>query len=165
VPAAECQDVLPPEGVLVELEANKAVVREFAEAINARDWKRLDKTVAPDFVRHSSAAPAVRSREELKRYVQSEFEIFPDGEESIEDMVAEGDKVAVRHSFRGTQLGSMGPYPPSGKRMVADYLAIYRLAEGVIVEAWAEWDNLSGLQQLGHVPAAEPGAAPDRGGM
>jgi hypothetical protein len=44
----------------------------------------------------------------------------------------------------------MGTYPPSGKVMTADYLAIYRLSGGVIVEAWAEWDNLCGLVQLGH---------------
>lgn len=133
-----------------DLERNKNVVREFAGAINARDWNRLDETVASSFVRHSSAAPPVRSREELKQYLRSEFEIFPDGRESIEDILAEGDKVAVRHGFRGTQLGAMGAYPASGRVMIADYLAIYRLEDGLIVEAWTEWDNLSGLTQLGH---------------
>lgn len=133
-----------------DTERNKKIVREFADAINARDWDRLDQTVASDFVRHSSSAPPVRSREELKRYLHSEFEIFPDGQESIEDIVAERDRVAVRHGFRGTQLGAMGSFPASGRVMTADYLAIYRLEGGLIVEAWAEWDNLSGLTQLGH---------------
>lgn len=133
-----------------DIERNKNIVRTFADAINARDWHRLDQTVASNFVRHSSSAPPVRSREELKQYLRSEFEIFPDGRESIEDMLAEGDKVAVRHGFRGTQLGPMGSYPASGRVMTADYLAIYRLDGGLIVEAWAEWDNLSGLAQLGH---------------
>jgi predicted ester cyclase len=50
----------------------------------------------------------------------------------------------------------MGPYPPSGKLMTADYLAIYRVTDGLIVEAWAEWDNLTGLAQLGHY--THPGA-------
>jgi predicted ester cyclase len=126
------------------------VVREFTDAINARDWGRLDRVVAADFVRHSYATPAVRSREDLKRYLRAEFEIFPDAQETIEDILAEGDKVAVRHRFRGTQNGVMGPYPPSGKIMTVDYIAIYRVAGGVIVEAWAEWDNLSALMQLGH---------------
>ena len=62
----------------------------------------------------------------------------------------------LRHGFRGTQHGRMGPYPPSGKLMTADYMAIYRVAGGLIVEAWAEWDNLSGLVQLGHY--TPPGA-------
>ena len=133
-----------------DTERNKDVVREFADAINARDWNRLDRTVSPNFVRHSFAAPDIRSREELKRYLRSEFDIFPDARETIEDILAEGSKVAVRHGFRGTQLGAMGAHPPSGKVMIAGYLAIYRLEGGVIVEAWAEWDNLSGLTQLGH---------------
>jgi predicted ester cyclase len=46
----------------------------------------------------------------------------------------------------------MGPYPPSGRVLAADYIAIYRLEASRIVEAWAEWDNLDGLRQLGHVP-------------
>lgn len=141
----------------MDVERNKGVVRAFAEAINARDWDRLDELVAADFVRHSHAAgaPGVRSRDDLKQYLRGEFETFPDAEEVIEDMLAEADKVAVRHRFRGTQRGAMGPYPASGKVMAVDYLAIYRVVGGQIVESWAESDNLSGLVQLGH---HKPGA-------
>jgi steroid delta-isomerase-like uncharacterized protein len=135
-----------------QAERNKAVVRAFVEAVNARDWDRLDGLVAADFVRHSHAAgqPGARSREDLKAFLRGEFETFPDGCESLEDVLAEGDRVAARHHFRGTQRGPMGPYPPTGRVLAADYLAIYRLEGGRIVEAWAEWDNLSGLVQLGH---------------
>src|SRR5262245_28210360 len=135
-----------------DLERNKAVVRAFVEAINAQDWGRLDALIAPDFVRHSGAAgpQAVLSRGDLERYLRAEYQTFPDARENIEDLVAEGDRVAGRHRFRGTQQGPMGPYPPSGKVLTADYLAIYRLQDGRIAEAWAEWDNLSGLTQLGH---------------
>jgi predicted ester cyclase len=79
----------------MDLERNKRIVREFADAINARDWARLDRLVAPDFVRHRHAAPPVRSREDLKQYLRDEFAIFPDGLETIEDILAEGDKVAA----------------------------------------------------------------------
>jgi steroid delta-isomerase-like uncharacterized protein len=146
-----------------EAERNKAVVQAFVAAVNAQHWDRVAELVAPDFVRHSHAggSPGVRSRSELLRFLRGELETFPDAHEGIEDMVAEGDRVAVRHRFRGTQRGPMGPYPPSGRVLAADYLAIYRLKGGVIAEAWAEWDNLSGLTQLGHTPSAEPGAAPD----
>lgn len=135
---------------MASIEQNKEIVRTFAKAVNERDWDRLDELVHPSFIRHSHSAPPVNSREELKEYLRAEFEIFPDAHESIEDMLAENDRVAVRHGFRGTQLGQMGPYPPSGKVMAADYMAIYRIAGGVIVESWVEWDNLSGLMQLGH---------------
>lgn len=156
------------EGVRVsEVDRNKAVVAAFVEAVNAQDWGRVAELVAPEFVRHSHAggSPGVRSRDDLLRFLRGEFETFPDAQEGIADMVAEGDRVAVRHSFRGTQSGPMGPHPPSARVMAADYLAIYRLANGRIVEAWAEWDNLSGLAQLGHYEHAEPGAAPDTGRM
>jgi predicted ester cyclase len=133
-----------------DIERNKDLIQAFAEAINARDWHRLDELVAIDFVRHSFAAPGVRSRQDLKRYLRDEFVTFPDAFESIEDLVAEGDRVAVRHRFCGTQAGPLGPYAASGKVMTADYLAIYRGAAGVIAEAWVEWDNLAALAQLGH---------------
>ncbi len=136
-----------------DIEANKRVIRAFAEAINRRDWAALDDLVAADFVRHSNAAPGIDSRDDLKRYLRNELATFPDAHESLEDVVAEGDRVAVRHLFRGTQIGPMGPHPPSGRCMTAEYLAIYRLADGRIVEAWVEWDNLSALVQLGHAKA------------
>ena len=138
----------------MQTEQNKAVVRAFVEAINAQDWCRLDELVAPHFVRHSHAAgePGVRSRDELKAFLSGEFATFPDAHESLEDLLAEGDRVAARHHFRGTQRGPLGPYPPTGRTMEADYIAIYRVEEGRIAEAWAEWDNLAGLTQLGHFP-------------
>lgn len=136
---------------------NKTIVRAFVEAVNAQDWHRMDALVAPGFIRHSHAAgpPAVRSRDALKAFLQQEVETFPDANETLEDLVAEGDRVAARHRFRGTQQGAMGPYPPTGKVMTAAYLAIYRVEDGQIAEAWVEWDNLSGLAQLGHYQPPE----------
>lgn len=121
-------------------------------AINESDWGLLSRIVAPNFVRHSHAAgePGVRSRQDLIEFLQSEAQSFPDGREELLDLIAEGNKVAARHRFSGTQSGTLGQFPPTGKRMVAEYLAIYRIENGCIVEAWAEWDNKSGLAQLGH---------------
>lgn len=140
----------------MRLEENKAVIRAFVDAINDQAWDTLDALVAPTFARHSAAAgqPAVESRADLKVFLQQEIKTFPDAHEWIKDLVAEGDKVAARHVFQGTQEGPLGPFPPTGKVMRATYLAIYRLEEGRIAEAWVEWDNLSGLLQLGHCDAA-----------
>jgi predicted ester cyclase len=131
----------------------KQTVRAFVAAINAQDWGRLDAVVAEGFVRHSIAAgdPPVRSRKNLAEFLRREFEIFPDAQEKILDLFAEGEKVAVRHSFRGTQRAAIGLYLPSGKTMDSEYIAIYRVQDGKIVEAWVEWDNLAGLRQLGHL--------------
>lgn len=138
------------------LERNKAVVRALVEAVNV-DVDRLAESVtelvAEDFVRHSTAAgpPGVRSRADLIDFLRVERDTFPDAHETVEDLVAEGDRVAVRHRFTGTQLGLLGRLPPTGRRLTADYLAIYRVVDGLVVEAWAEWDNLAGLVQLGHL--------------
>jgi steroid delta-isomerase-like uncharacterized protein len=131
----------------------KQTIQAFVDAINSQDWIRLDSLVAPDFVRHSIAAgePAVRSRVDLVRFLRREYETFPDAQETILDIFAEDEKVAVRHHFRGVQHGEMGSYLPSGKTMNAEYIAIYRVRNGQILEAWAEWDNLAGLRQLGHL--------------
>jgi steroid delta-isomerase-like uncharacterized protein len=131
----------------------KQTVETFVDAINSQEWARLDSLVAMQFVRHSSAGgePPVRSRSDLVMYLRREFQTFPDAQETILDIFAEGEKVAVRHHFSGTQRGAMGSYPPTGKVMNAEYITIYRVRNGQIVEAWAEWDNLAGLRQLGHL--------------
>jgi len=133
-------------------EINKVLVRSFVDAINAQDWSRLHSLVADGFMRHSTAGgePGVRSRESLIDFLKGEYATFPDATEAIEDLVAEGDRVAARHRFRGTQMGPLGPHPASGRVLEATYLAIYRIEDGRIAEAWAEWDNLAGLKQLGH---------------
>ncbi len=130
----------------------KEIIKAFVEAVNNQDWRRLETLVAPDFVRHSIAAgvPGIRSREDLIRFLCSEYKTFPDAQEQINDTIEEGDKVATRMCFRGTQSGSLGQYPPTGKGLSSEYIAIYRIQNGLIVEAWAEWDNLASLRQLGH---------------
>jgi steroid delta-isomerase-like uncharacterized protein len=131
---------------------NKLLVQAFVDAINAQDWRRVMSMLAPDFMRHSAAAgePGVRSAEDLVTFLQAEFATFPDATETLQDLVAEADKVAARHHFRGTQWGPMGAFPPSGRVLSSNYLAIYRIENNRIAEAWVEWDNLAGLKQLGH---------------
>lgn len=140
----------------MQIDQNKAVITAFVDAINAQDWGKLAEIVDPQFVRHSSAAgePSVRNRDDLIRFLRSEYETFPDAHETLLDLVAEGNKVAARHHFQGTQKGRLGPYPSTGKMLSSEYIAIYHLEDGRITEAWAEWDNLSGLKQLGHAPSA-----------
>lgn len=113
----------------------------------------LVSSCSPSKLRHSIAAgdPPVRSRADLVEFRRREFEIFPDAEETILDIFAETEKVAVRHHFCGSQHAAMGSYRPTGKTMNAEYIAIYRVQNGQIVEAWVEWDNLAGLRQLGHL--------------
>lgn len=134
-------------------EANKRLVREFVDAVNRQDWQRFNELVAPEVVRHSSTfgQSGVRSRKKLRAYFIDEFKTFKNACETINFMVAEGDKVAVHSHFQGVQEGPLGSFPPTGRNLSADFITIYRIADGRIVEAWTEWDALSGLIQLGHL--------------
>ena len=135
-------------------EENKALVRSLIEAINQQDWPRFDQLVAPDFLRHSGTfdQPEVRTRDELREFLAGEFVAFPDAHETINFLVAEGDKVAVHSQFRGTQRGRMGSFAPSGQVLSACLISIYRIAEGRVAEVWIEWDALNSLVKLGHLP-------------
>ena len=98
-------------------EANKGLVREFVDVVNRRDWRRFDELLAPDFIRHSSTfGPSqVRTRDQLRNYLANEFYTFPDAWETIDFLVAEGDKVAAHSHCRATQHGPMGSLAASGK--------------------------------------------------
>ncbi len=101
---------------------NKSLVCAFVEAVNAQDWKRTRALLAPDFQRHSVAAGQIKSAEELITFLQAEYLTFPDANELLLDLVAEGSKVAARQEFSGTQLGPMGVYPATGRVLRATYL-------------------------------------------
>ena len=125
--------------------------RVFEEGINQNKPDVVDELISPDYVNHDLPAPGP-GPEGLKQVVGMFRAAFPDMRIAVEDMVAEDDKVAARHRFRGTQTGPMGSHPPSGRVLASTYLAIYRIEDSRIAEAWVEWDNLHGLRQLGHVP-------------
>src|SRR5690349_21466096 len=101
-------------------ERNKALVRQFVEAVNRQDWRRFEELVSPQFARHSSTfgQSEVRTRDQLRQYLAAEFKTFPDAHESINFLVAEADKVVVHSHCRATQLGPMGTLPASGEDIV-----------------------------------------------
>ena len=81
---------------------------------------------------------------------------FPDLHYTVEDLVAEGDKVVVRYTGRGTQQGELWGIPPTGKQMTYTGILIWRFAEGKIAEHWAEPDRLGLMQQLGVISPQGP---------
>ena len=136
-----------------QTETNKALVQVYVDVINRHDFDRLDNIVSADFVRHSFAAgePAVKCRGDLVQFLRAQEKIYPKFEDKILDLIAEENKVAARHHFKGTQLGEMGPYPITYRDTNIEYLAIYRIEDDLIVEAWVEWDNYTSMKQLGHL--------------
>ncbi|MBI2321017.1 MAG: ester cyclase [Chloroflexi bacterium] len=141
-------------------EANKALVRRYFEAIDARrDPAVLDEFLAPDFLTHNPPPGFAPDLDGQKRAFVHFLAATPDGYHVIEDMVAEGDRVVTRVTAYGTQSGELFGIPPTGRWIKASGIAIHRLADGRIVEHWHEADMLGVLQQLGVVPVPGQGGA------
>jgi len=138
-------------------EENKALVRRyFEEVVNQKRLERADQFVAPDYLDHAAVPGQGPGLEEAKQQRWAMyFAAIPDLHVTIDDMVAEGDKVAVRCTVEGTPQGALLGIPPTGKSFrVSDY-CIYRLVEGKVAENWEQIDALGAMQQMGVLPAPE----------
>ena len=133
------------------MKSKKEIVLEFINATNQKDWDKVLELVHKDFIRHSSSEPKdIKTNNGLVKFHQEELETFPDLQETIIFAIEEGDLVAARINFSGTQLGKLVNFPPTGKKLTADFNCFFRVTEGKIKETWVEYDNLNGLIQLGH---------------
>ena len=138
-------------------EEHKAIVRRFVEEVQNRgDLAALDELCAPDFVNHSAPPGVPPTREGLAQLTALFRRAFPDGRMAIEDMLAEGDRVVTRKTFRGTHRGELMGLPPTGARVEIGLIDIVRLDGGKVVEHWNAVDNLGMLQQLGAIPSSGP---------
>jgi steroid delta-isomerase-like uncharacterized protein len=139
---------------IMDIEANKDLVRRFSEAINSANWDALDDVIAPNFQRHCQATPdvTVESLEEFKALQLSFLESFPDQRVGVDSMIAEDDRVAILGTYSGTHLGPMGDIPPTEKRGEVRIMGFFRIEAGKIAELWVEWDNIAFLSQLGLFP-------------
>ena len=128
-----------------------AVIGLYIEALNRGDWASLRVLLHPNFKRHSAAAGTAGEEDvsAFLRVLQSEHRSYPDAHEELLDCFSSGHKVAARHLFTGTHLGPLGEHPPTGRRLRSVYIALYHVENGCITEAWAEWDNMTDLRQLG----------------
>ena len=135
-------------------ERNKAIVhRLFDEVWNTGSLDRIEELYAANFVAdYRPYAPLRHGHDAIKDMVQRAHAAFPDFHEELEEMIAEGDKVVVRLTISGTQLGQWGPLPPTGKPVRFEEIVILRFVDGKVVEQRGLPDNLSALRQLGVVP-------------
>ena len=138
------------------IETNKAVVHRYVkDGYNAANMAVIDELFATDFVNHDPSAPTVRDLEELKQLILAQHAAFADVRTTIEDLVADGDKVVKRFTVRGTHTGDFNGIPPTGKQFTLEGIDILRLVDGKIQEIWIGYDMLGMLQQLGVMPQAE----------
>jgi steroid delta-isomerase-like uncharacterized protein len=113
---------------------------------------RIDDLFTPDFVRHDPGGRELHGTEQDRQFISSFCTAFPDVHFTVEDQIAEGDKVVVRYRFQGTHLGAFQGMPPTGKQVAYTAILIYRMADGKIAEQWTEFDQLGFLRQLGVLP-------------
>jgi steroid delta-isomerase-like uncharacterized protein len=132
-------------------EENKELVRRsWAESGHNLDI--LDEVYAPDAVWHLPDQD-IQGVEDFKQFLTTYINAFPDANVTVEDEIAEGEKVVNRFTIRGTHQGEIEDLgPPTGRQMEQKGIAISRIEGGKIVEEWQSYDNLSMMQQLGLAP-------------
>lgn len=147
----------------MSLDENKAVVQRLLNEF----WRDgnvgvLDELLASDCVNYEQSNPELRGKEACKEWAEgvrvANRQGFPDFDIAVEDLVAEGEKVAKRWVFRGTHSGEFGGIAPTGKRVTMRGITLYRVAGGKVREIYWNYDVFGLLQQLGAIPA--PGQQP-----
>jgi steroid delta-isomerase-like uncharacterized protein len=133
---------------------NLAVVRRLIDEVwNQRAFDVLDDLFAADALVHDSGVPLpTRGPMCAREGIGAACAAFPDIRINIDDLFAADDKVVLRWSSHGTHRGELQGIPPTNRPMTMTGIAIYRFAEGKIVEEWMNNDNLGVLRQLGVVP-------------
>jgi len=129
---------------------NKALVqRFFDEIINQKNLAALDQFVSPNAINHTVPTGLPQGP---SQFLGLHLNAFPDLNVTVEDLLADGDRVIARVSVRGTQQGAFGSIHSRGKPITVTAINIFRIANGKMVEHWGLADRLSALQQLGVVP-------------
>ena len=133
-------------------EENKALLRRlFEEVWNQGKLGTVDELLATDYVLNDPAQ-MVRGPEGFKAYVSAFRAAFPDMKATIEDQIAEDDRVVMRFTVHATHKGEFQGIPPTGKQVILSGIDIQRIVGGKIVENWVNLDALGLLQQLGVLP-------------
>ena len=144
----------------MSVEENKALIRRFFERVTAQDASVYDELWAAE-VRYNGQVTGTAAIKHLSTVLNAAFH---DRQDILEDLIAEGDRVAARWTWRATHsqdfVGpTVGRIPATGKPVTMSGINIYRIADGRIVESWEVSDRLDFIQQLGVIPAPGQAAA------
>ncbi|MCG6989381.1 MAG: ester cyclase [Gemmatimonadetes bacterium] len=128
---------------------NASLVRRAAQMVSTGNLVLAEHVLSPTLLYHDPAVPPVTDLTSFEQVVVAPLRTaFPDVHVAVEDVVASGDRVAVRLTFQGTQLQPFGGIPTTGRTVEWTSSAIYRIADRKIVEAWSAWDAAGLLTQL-----------------
>jgi len=135
-------------------EANKLTMQRFVEFINTASENLAQALISPNAVFHvPGCSEPMRGPEGYLAIIGMMRSGFPDVQWTLEEMVAEDDKVAARFILRGTHQGTFFGFPASGKKIAVQAMNIYRLSDGKFVEEHGQPDMLGLLQQIGAMPS------------
>lgn len=141
------------------MEENKGTVRRIVEDLfNTGDTGIADEVFVVDYVDRTASHPGMRGPDNVKRFIGEWRTAFPDTRSVVDDIVAEGDRVAARWTTRATHRGEFMGVAPTGRRVVVGWFGMFRLSGGKVVESWDTFDVLEMTRQLG-----EPGRTGDAG--
>ncbi|MBI2906599.1 MAG: ester cyclase [Chloroflexi bacterium] len=135
------------------LEQNKALYRRWVEEIlKKKDLGAIEQFVSPTLVDHDAPPGFPQGLEGVRQLLSAYLVAFPDLDATIEDLIAEGDKVVARVTYSGTHKGDFMGIAPTGKRITTKGIEIVRITGDKVVEHWESFDMLGMMQQLGVVP-------------
>jgi steroid delta-isomerase-like uncharacterized protein len=133
-------------------EQNKAIVRRFVDEIFVQGRpETIDELLADDFVAHTWPSTG-HPKDDLKRATERAHGALTNPRFTIDDMIADGDRVAVRLTAGATQTGPFMGMPASGKSYEINEIHIFRLRDGKVIEHWHQFDQLGMMKQLGAMP-------------
>ena len=136
--------------------ANKATLTRFQEALSSGDWENIsntiDEVVQPDALIRTPLPIEATGAELLKELFGRLLRAFPDLHVTVEDTIAEADKVVARDTVTGTHEGDYMGLPPTGRSITYNEIFIVRFVNGRIAETWGVVDVLSQMRQLGAIP-------------
>jgi steroid delta-isomerase-like uncharacterized protein len=133
----------------LSVEENKALIRRFIEeAWNEHNQSIIEEVVAPDYLNHAAPPEHQRGIAGAKRTLDWLVAAFPDTRFDIEDIIADGDLVAIRGTNSGTHEGEFAGISPTGKHYAVEHMHWFRVAGGKIAEHWVVRDDLGMRQQL-----------------
>jgi steroid delta-isomerase-like uncharacterized protein len=125
---------------MIDSQTTQSLAVAFVDALNARNWDTIRSLCSPAYVHHAPRVPAA----DLTTYIETAgrmFEAFPDMLGTVEQLVAEGEYVAIRYTARGTHRGEFYGLAPTGRAVTLPVLGMLRIADGRIAEGWFEFDT------------------------
>jgi predicted ester cyclase len=137
-------------------ERNMAVVRGAHAALASGDLEGFKAVIAPNYVRHCQAMPPelqeLHGTDQFFAFIEEFLIAVPEYDDTLTQMIAQGDKVAYVSTLTGVQTGPMGDLPATGRDFKLVNIIIQRLEDGKVEETWVSWDNVAFLSQLGLLP-------------